>query len=481
MRLRKGGTWWCPRGRRLCGSRATPSSSASAWPHSHGRRRASRPAGRRCPRRTTRRAGSRRRLRRSPPLRPPGWLRERPSRPRRFRHPTRRSSWRRLRRSPQRSTSPRARPRHRHRIPLRPQPRRRSGLDPSSRRCLPPGRSSPAPHPAAKPKPATKPVRRRQDEEVHEGRCEAARASAASAREQAEGRGPDRAPRRGLRAARPRRRPERSPARNGRDPPRRGGLRQHRPRRRGAQRDEAGMRSLRALCAVLAVAAGCAALPGAAAALDPPSASCNGGGCGGWFRSSVTVSWSFNSSGATGTSGCGAATVSDDTGGATFTCTVNYGGSFVGSSVTVRKDSSPPGVEASASPRPRHERLVHEPGQLQLHRRRRRLGGRVVHVGHIQRPRRRRHHRLGVVYGQRRQHRVDVVEDQVRRDAPHRRRHPCAEARCERVVQPSGRRRVHRHGRRLGRLRVLADGDATRARTPIRQSSSASAATPPAT
>ena len=109
------------------------------------------------------------------------------------------------------------------------------------------------------------------------------------------------------------------------------------------------MRSVRALCAVLAAAAGCAALPGAAAALDPPNASCNGGGCGGWFRSSVTVSWSFNSSGATGTSGCGAATVSDDTGGATFTCTVNYGGSFVGSSVTVRKDSSPPGVEASAS------------------------------------------------------------------------------------------------------------------------------------
>ena len=96
------------------------------------------------------------------------------------------------------------------------------------------------------------------------------------------------------------------------------------------------------LCAVLAVAAGCAALPGAAAALDPPSASCNGGGCGGWFRSNVTVSWSFNSSGATGTSGCGASTLSEDTSGATFTCTVNYGGSFVGSSVTVRKDSSPP-------------------------------------------------------------------------------------------------------------------------------------------
>ena len=103
------------------------------------------------------------------------------------------------------------------------------------------------------------------------------------------------------------------------------------------------------MCVAVAVAAGCAALPGAAAALDPPVASCNGGGCGGWFKSAVTVSWSYNSSGVTGTSGCGTAGVSEDTSGATFTCTVNYGGSFVGSSVTVRKDSSPPGVTAAAS------------------------------------------------------------------------------------------------------------------------------------
>jgi hypothetical protein len=101
------------------------------------------------------------------------------------------------------------------------------------------------------------------------------------------------------------------------------------------------------LLGALVVAA--AAVPGEARALDPPGASCNGGGCDGWFRSSVTVSWSYNAAGATGASGCGSATISDDTGGATFTCTVNYGGSFVGSSVTVRKDSSPPGVTASAS------------------------------------------------------------------------------------------------------------------------------------
>jgi hypothetical protein len=52
-------------------------------------------------------------------------------------------------------------------------------------------------------------------------------------------------------------------------------------------------------------------------------------------------------------------------------------------------------------------------------------------------------------------------------------------SRCEQVVQPSGRRRVHRHGRRLG-VSVLADGE-LQGRMLIRQSWSANAATPPAT
>lgn len=109
------------------------------------------------------------------------------------------------------------------------------------------------------------------------------------------------------------------------------------------------MRATRLVALVVVLAAGVVALPGSAAALDPPAASCNGGGCGGWFKSNVTVTWSYNTAGATGASGCGASSVSEDTSGATFTCTVNYGGSFVGSSVTVRKDSSPPGVKAASS------------------------------------------------------------------------------------------------------------------------------------
>ena len=56
------------------------------------------------------------------------------------------------------------------------------------------------------------------------------------------------------------------------------------------------------------------------------------------------MTWSYDPAGVTGATGCGTATVSEDTGGATFTCTVNYGGPFYGNSVTVRKDSSPPSV-----------------------------------------------------------------------------------------------------------------------------------------
>lgn len=110
------------------------------------------------------------------------------------------------------------------------------------------------------------------------------------------------------------------------------------------------MNMLRALAAIIVVTAAWAALPGSASAAGPPSANCNGGGCGGWFRSNVTVSWSYDSAGATRADGCGATTITDDTSGAAVTCTVYYSdGTSAGRSVTVRKDSSPPGVTAAAS------------------------------------------------------------------------------------------------------------------------------------
>lgn len=87
--------------------------------------------------------------------------------------------------------------------------------------------------------------------------------------------------------------------------------------------------------------------PSAGRAVSPPVPSCNGGGCGGWFRSNVTVTWSYSTAGTTGSSGCGATTVTEDTDGRTITCTVNYGGPFYGNSVTVHKDSSPPAVTAA--------------------------------------------------------------------------------------------------------------------------------------
>jgi hypothetical protein len=105
------------------------------------------------------------------------------------------------------------------------------------------------------------------------------------------------------------------------------------------------------LLALVLVALGAAvALPDhAGAAPGPPIPRCNGGGCGGWFKTSVTVTWEFDPAGVTSTNGCGAAGVTEDTSGTSFTCVVNYGGPFYGNSVTVAKDSSPPQMNASLS------------------------------------------------------------------------------------------------------------------------------------
>jgi hypothetical protein len=86
--------------------------------------------------------------------------------------------------------------------------------------------------------------------------------------------------------------------------------------------------------------------PGPANAASIPQPVCNGGGCGGWFRSNVTVSWSYDPAGVA--TGCSSSTVTEDTSGTTITCTLSYsGGGGTFNSVTVRKDSTPPSVEAS--------------------------------------------------------------------------------------------------------------------------------------
>ena len=102
----------------------------------------------------------------------------------------------------------------------------------------------------------------------------------------------------------------------------------------------------------VAVAAALAA-PGVVRAASIPQPACNGGGCGGWFRSNVTVTWSYDPAGVSGASGCGGTTITEDTAGTTVTCTLNYaGGGGTFNSVSVAKDSSPPSVEPSFSRSP---------------------------------------------------------------------------------------------------------------------------------
>ena len=105
------------------------------------------------------------------------------------------------------------------------------------------------------------------------------------------------------------------------------------------------MTRVRLLWIALVAIGACLSAPALAHAA--PVAACNGGGCGGWFRSNVTVTWSYDPSGVTSAPGCGSSTVTEDTAGETFTCTVYRGTAFEGNSVTVQKDSSPPGVTAS--------------------------------------------------------------------------------------------------------------------------------------
>lgn len=104
----------------------------------------------------------------------------------------------------------------------------------------------------------------------------------------------------------------------------------------------------RILCLTLLVGGAWALAPAVAGAASIPVPSCNGAGCGGWFRSNVTVTWSYDPAGVASASGCGPTTVTEDTSGTTLTCTLTLTPSgFMGDSVTVRKDSGPPAVSAS--------------------------------------------------------------------------------------------------------------------------------------
>ena len=178
------------------------------------------------------------------------------------------------------------------------------------------------------------------------------------------------------------------------------------------------MSALRLAGAVLVVIAGTVLLvpERAAAAPGPPVPRCNGGGCDGWFKSAVTVTWDYDPAGVTATSGCAPAGVSDDTAGATFTCTVTYGGPFYGNSVTVRKDSSPPQVNGTVSRDPDVEGWYTKPVSVGSAAATEPPASRRAAAVDLRWPRRRGDHAVRHLQRQRGQLRLELVDDQVRLD-----------------------------------------------------------------
>jgi hypothetical protein len=81
----------------------------------------------------------------------------------------------------------------------------------------------------------------------------------------------------------------------------------------------------------------------------PPAPTCSPGpsDCGAWHTSNVTVNWAAPPSGVSA-SGCGATTISNDTAGASVSCTWSRDGVGLTRTVTVRRDATPPSVTASA-------------------------------------------------------------------------------------------------------------------------------------
>ena len=113
------------------------------------------------------------------------------------------------------------------------------------------------------------------------------------------------------------------------------------------------MSPLRILGLVLVALVATLVSPETGVAASIPSPACNGGGCGGWFRTNVTVTWSYDPAGVANAPGCGGTTITEDTSATTVTCTLNYtGGGGTFNSVTVAKDSSPPSVNPSVSRSP---------------------------------------------------------------------------------------------------------------------------------
>lgn len=92
-------------------------------------------------------------------------------------------------------------------------------------------------------------------------------------------------------------------------------------------------------------------LPSAQAAA-PLTVDCNGGACSaGWYQTDVVVAfhWDTTDPSIVGTPGCGTFSVTADTSGTSFTCTLQYtGGATAQLSATVKKDATAPTVTGSS-------------------------------------------------------------------------------------------------------------------------------------
>ncbi len=72
----------------------------------------------------------------------------------------------------------------------------------------------------------------------------------------------------------------------------------------------------------------------------------------GWYVSNVAVSWSVTDaeSPISSTSGCGTSNVTSDTAGVTFTCSATSAGGTASQSVTIKRDATPPTIQATTTP-----------------------------------------------------------------------------------------------------------------------------------
>jgi len=75
-------------------------------------------------------------------------------------------------------------------------------------------------------------------------------------------------------------------------------------------------------------------------------------GINGWYTSDVAVSWTVNDpeSGIASQTGCGSTTVMSDSTGVTLTCTATSVGGTASQSVTIKRDATPPTIQATTTP-----------------------------------------------------------------------------------------------------------------------------------